>query len=95
MANILSLHNVSHRCRVEFDSKNGDSFMVTNEENGNVNVFKASDQGLYYYDINAAADNDTTVLVNTDVKDNKTIGLSTLKLQKLSMLEPCSVDLDM
>ena len=70
IANILSLHNVSNRCRVEFDSKNGDSFVVTNDENGHVNVFRASEQGLYYYDINAA-DKDATVLVNT-VKENKT-----------------------
>jgi hypothetical protein len=71
IANILSLHKVSRRCWVEFDSKEGNSFVATNKVNGNVNVFQASDQGLYYYDINAEGNNDAMVLVNT-VKKNKT-----------------------
>jgi Reverse transcriptase (RNA-dependent DNA polymerase) len=72
IANILSLHNVSRRYRVEFNSKEGNQFVVTKDD-GKMNVFRVSANGLYYYDVNAAAamDNNATVLVTT-VNENKT-----------------------
>jgi hypothetical protein len=71
IANILSLHNVSHRYWVEFNSAEGNQFVVTKDD-GSVRVFQVSANGLYYYDVKAAAmDNDAAVLVNT-VNQNKT-----------------------
>ena len=71
IANILSLHNVSRRYRVEFNSKEGNQFVVTKDD-GKKNVFRVSANGLYYYDVEAAAmDKDAAVLVTT-VNENMT-----------------------
>jgi hypothetical protein len=52
IANILSLSNVIQQRDVEFDSKNGNQFVVTKKEDGSIKVFKKSQHGLYYYDMN-------------------------------------------
>ena len=67
IANILSLHNVTHRYWVVYDSHNGDQFVV-HREDGSKRVFCQSDHGLYFYD--TAKPEDAAVLVNT-VQDNK------------------------
>ena len=69
IANILSLHNVTRRYRVTYNSSEGNQFIVTKED-GKENVFHVSQSGLFYFDVKAA-DNDSMVLVNT-VKENKT-----------------------
>ena len=45
--------------------------MVTKND-GKVDVFRVSDNGLYYCDAKTAEDKDATVLLNT-VKENKTM----------------------
>ena len=55
---------MSRRYRVEFNSEEGNRFVVTKDD-GTANVFRASANGLYYLDAKAAADKDATVLVNT------------------------------
>jgi hypothetical protein len=65
IANILSLHNVNHRYRVKFVSE--ENKFVVMKDDGQEKVFKASTNGLYYFDTSApaAALNNGTVLVNT------------------------------
>ena len=73
VANILSLRNVSRRCRVVFDSKDGNRFVVTKED-GSEKVFRVLANGLYYNDVKAAATENSShaaVLVTT-VNENKT-----------------------
>ena len=74
IANILSLHNVQNRCRVEYDSTAGNRFVVTRSD-GTERVFSMSDTGLYFYDTAtsawASSSQINAVLVNT-VSDNKT-----------------------
>jgi hypothetical protein len=71
IANILSLHNVTRRYRVEYDSENGNRFELT-MEGGAKKVFNKSEHGLYYLDAAPArAESAAAVLVNT-VDDNKT-----------------------
>ena len=71
IANILSLHNVSRRYRVTYNSREGNEFVVLRDDGVVANVFKMSDSGLFYYDVSAVKDEDAAVLVNT-VSDNKT-----------------------
>ena len=72
VANILSLHNVSSRCRVVFDSMDGNQLIVTKED-GSEKVFRVSANGLYYNDVNAAtADNCHALVLVTTVDENKT-----------------------
>ena len=75
IANILSLHHITAKYHVVYDSKGGGSnpndpdgggsFVVT-KPNGTVFEFKASSGGLYFLDTECAL----TVLINT-VADNK------------------------
>jgi hypothetical protein len=71
IANILSLYDVSRRCRVEFDSKEGNRFIVTKQD-GKENVFRVSANGLYYYDTQAARNNEHAAVLVTTVNENKT-----------------------
>jgi len=72
IANILSFANVSSRCWVTYDNrtewKSNDKFVVTKED-GSVQVFGKSDNGLYFYDM--AVTEHSAVLVNM-VEENKT-----------------------
>ena len=63
IANILSLRNVKRRWRVTYDSLDGRGFVVTKED-GSVQEYRESENGLHYTDTGA------TVLVNT-VEENK------------------------
>ena len=60
---------MSRRYWVEFNSEEGNQFVVTKDD-GKVDVFRDSDNGLYYCDANTATDKDATVLLTT-VKENK------------------------
>jgi hypothetical protein len=77
VANILSLYNVSRRCRVVYDSMGGNRFVVTKVDGGQETVFRVSANGLYYNDVGAAAtaaagsSSNAAVLVTT-VSENKT-----------------------
>ena len=51
--NILSLSNMKKRRKIEYNSENGDTFIVKGK-NGSRLEFKASDFGLYYYELNMA-----------------------------------------
>ena len=51
--NILSLSNIKKRRKNEYNSENGDTFIVKGK-NGSWLEFKASYFGLYYYDLNKA-----------------------------------------
>ena len=51
ITNILSLSNIKKRRKLEYDSTGCDTFIVTGK-NGSRLEFKASDFGLYYYDLN-------------------------------------------
>ena len=55
ITNILSLSNIKKRRKIEYDLTTGDTFIVTGK-NGSRIEFKASDFGLYYYDLNIDPD---------------------------------------
>ena len=61
---------MSRRYWVEFNSEEGNQFVVTKDD-GKVDVFRVSDSGLYYCDVKTATDQGATVLLNT-VEENKT-----------------------
>jgi hypothetical protein len=65
IANILSLARVKAKCRVTFDSSNGNRFIM-HKDDGTTNDFKESPQGLYYMDTKENG----MVLLNT-VAENK------------------------
>jgi hypothetical protein len=52
IANILSLARVARTRLVTFDSTNGNQFSVTRDD-GSKRLFKQSEHGLYYYDMDA------------------------------------------
>jgi hypothetical protein len=54
IANILSLAHVAKTRLVQFDSTNGNQFVVTKDD-GTTRIFKQSEHGLYYYDMRTSA----------------------------------------
>jgi hypothetical protein len=75
VANILSLHNVSRRCWVAYDSMDGNRFVVTRMEDGQETVYRVSANGLYYNDVRGAAtaaDSSNAAVLVTTVSENKT-----------------------
>ena len=50
IANILSLARIAKTRLVKFDSTNGNQFEVT-KDNGTTRIFKQSEHGLYYFDM--------------------------------------------
>jgi hypothetical protein len=78
---ILSLAHVATTRLVKFESTDGNLFEVTKDD-GSTRIFKHSDHGLYYYDMNTSRDstwqghgtyrgNGSAILFNT-VAENKT-----------------------
>ena len=65
IANILSLHNVSHRWRVTYDSWSGNGFVVAKDDGSTIKYCPSTD-GLHYYETNLHG----TALVTT-VHDKK------------------------
>jgi hypothetical protein len=55
IANILSLAQVAKTHPIKFDSTNGNQFEVTKDD-GSTRIFKKSEHGLYYYDMNLSRD---------------------------------------
>jgi hypothetical protein len=53
IANILLLAHVAKTCLVTFNSTNGNQFEVTKDD-GSTRIFKQSQQGMYYFDMQNA-----------------------------------------
>ena len=78
IANILSLHNVSNHCRIQYDNLT-DGVMIVTTPSGQKHIFLPSAEGLFHLDLSNRGL--TWAMLNTIIDANGQMGQSSTILQ--------------